>query len=88
MLKRGSSGDDVAKLQGDLTTCGCDPGRADGVYGAKTEQAVRDFQAERDLDADGIAGPATLGALAGRIAEIAMSGGGSAEGEADAPTPM
>jgi cell wall-associated NlpC family hydrolase len=36
---------------------------ADGEYGPQTRQAVKDFQARNGLEVDGVAGPATLGAL-------------------------
>jgi peptidoglycan hydrolase-like protein with peptidoglycan-binding domain len=42
----------------------CGPDGADGVFGADTERAVRAFQADKGLDVDGIAGPATKTALA------------------------
>jgi len=38
----------------------------DGHYGERTEQAVRDFQRRAGLVADGVAGPKTLAALAGK----------------------
>lgn len=38
----------------------------DGHYGERTEQAVRDFQQRAGLVADGVAGPKTLAALAGK----------------------
>ena len=36
---------------------------ADGIFGAGTERALKAWQHENDLTADGIAGPATLGIL-------------------------
>jgi N-acetylmuramoyl-L-alanine amidase len=36
----------------------------DGIYGSKTEAAVRYFQRKNGLTADGIAGPQTLAAIA------------------------
>lgn len=36
---------------------------ADGIYGAITEEAVREFQRKKELKADGIVGPATLALL-------------------------
>lgn len=38
-------------------------GEIDGIYGPKTEQAVRNFQRDYDLQVDGIAGPETKAAL-------------------------
>ena len=64
MLKKGSSGDDVAKLQKRLAAAGFDPGAADGIFGPKTEAALKAFQEANGLAVDGIAGPATNGKLA------------------------
>lgn len=57
------AGEDVLALQQRLTAAGYAPGRADGVFGTATDGAVRAFQADHGLAADGIAGPATLRAL-------------------------
>ncbi len=56
-------GDDVAALQHRLLDMGFDCGRADGVFGASTESALREFQRNVGLPADGTCGPATLRAL-------------------------
>ncbi|MBC7374527.1 MAG: N-acetylmuramoyl-L-alanine amidase [Frankiales bacterium] len=56
-------GDDVAMLQERLLELGFDAGRADGVFGPRTEQALRGLQKEYGLLADGTCGPATLRAL-------------------------
>jgi len=56
-------GDDVAGLQQRLIEMGFDCGRADGVFGPRTESALRDFQRNVGLPADGTCGPATLRAL-------------------------
>jgi N-acetylmuramoyl-L-alanine amidase len=56
-------GDDVAGLQHRLIDMGFDCGRADGVFGARTENAVREFQRNVGLPADGTCGPATFRAL-------------------------
>ncbi|MEX5635487.1 N-acetylmuramoyl-L-alanine amidase [Parafrankia sp. FMc2] len=53
-------GDDVAALQERLSNMGFDVGRADGIFGARTDAAVRDFQRNRGLDPDGLCGPRTL----------------------------
>lgn len=62
-LRRGSKGADVTKLQTALNALGYDCGTADGIFGAKTEAAVRAFQADNGLVVDGIAGKATQKAL-------------------------
>jgi putative chitinase len=57
LLKLGSSGDDVRKLQ---TKLGLDP---DGSFGPATENAVRDWQSQNNLDPDGIVGNTTWGLM-------------------------
>lgn len=61
MLKTGSSGDEVAKLQSRLAAAGFDPG---GIFGAKTAAALKAFQEKAGIAADGICGPQTLKMLA------------------------
>lgn len=56
-------GDDVRALQRRLNVLGFDPGREDGIFGEQTAQAVRDFQTNVGLQADGIAGATTIDAL-------------------------
>ncbi|MBQ4254272.1 MAG: peptidoglycan-binding protein [Erysipelotrichaceae bacterium] len=65
ILKMGMRGDDVKKLQEDLQKLGYDLGRwgADGDFGNDTLNAIRKFQSERGLEADGEAGPITFAAL-------------------------
>jgi N-acetylmuramoyl-L-alanine amidase len=58
------SGDDVVVLQQRLLGLGFKVGRADGLFGQKTEQGVRDFQRNIGIPPDGTCGPATLKALA------------------------
>lgn len=50
-------------LQISLTKAGFNPGPVDGVFGARTRLAVRQFQMSRGLLADGIVGPRTRAAL-------------------------
>lgn len=57
-------GDDVAALQRQLIEIGYLPRRADGIFGVGTETALRAFQRESGIRADGICGPATLRQLA------------------------
>jgi N-acetylmuramoyl-L-alanine amidase len=57
-------GDDVAELQERLLSLGFTPDRVDGVFGGKTEQAVRRFQRGVGLAIDGSVGPETLRAFA------------------------
>jgi putative chitinase len=59
VLKKGSSGENVKRMQAEL---GLEP---DGVFGAGTENAVKKWQAANGLAADGIVGPKTLAKLLG-----------------------
>lgn len=56
-------GDDVRELQRTLKEQGYDPGQIDGIFGKKTERAVKRFQKASGLKADGIAGRRTFFAL-------------------------
>ena len=64
LLKNGSKGEAVKALQTMLNKLGFDCGTVDGIFGSKTEAAVRLFQAAKGLKVDGIAGEATQTALA------------------------
>lgn len=59
----GSRGQEVIDIQAKLYNWGYYKGIVDGVYGYRTYQAVRRFQAKNGLKADGVAGPQTLAAL-------------------------
>lgn len=63
-LKAGTSGNAVKWLQWELNKRGYDL-KIDGIYGPKTEQAVRDYQNRNGnaLASDGIVGVITRGAL-------------------------
>lgn len=65
VLDRGDRGEAVRVLQAGLRKGGFDPGAVDGVFGPRTEAAVRAFQSERGLAVDGIVGPRTWAALKG-----------------------
>ena len=56
-LRRGARGDLVRQVQSDLKI------HVDGVFGAMTEAAVRQFQREHGLVPDGIIGPRTWASL-------------------------
>ncbi len=60
LSKRGSTGTEVRNIQTRLKNWGYLNGSVDGIYGAKTEEAVKSFQRKNGLTPDGIAGPATL----------------------------
>lgn len=63
VLKRGDRGPAVSRLQTLLKNNGFDPGAIDGIFGQKTEFAVRSFQAYKGLPVTGIVDVATWTAL-------------------------
>lgn len=63
MLRTGSRGDAVRKLQELLNAKGYTCGNVDGIFGSKTKAAVLAFQKANGLGADGIVGPLTWGKL-------------------------
>lgn len=60
----------VKQLQKALIGLGFLTGKADGVYGSKTREAVRSFQKACGLGADGSAGPDTMTALKNAVVAI------------------
>ncbi|NJM70459.1 MAG: peptidoglycan-binding protein [Scytonema sp. RU_4_4] len=67
ILKRGSTGADVQRLQGDLSQLGHQV-EVDGIFGEATENAVKKFQQDNNLAVDGIVGPQT-----GRQLSVALA---------------
>lgn len=59
VIKYGSKGIDVIYLQQRLTAKGYGVGNIDGIFGNKTLEAVKAFQAENNLAVDGIVGDKT-----------------------------
>ena len=91
LLKRGSKGEDVTRLQSilvemgyDLGTYGTNNDGVDGDYGEKTEKAVKRFQTFVQIEVDGKYGSITHKALMGVLDDIAKGENGS-DGEDDAP---
>jgi peptidoglycan hydrolase-like protein with peptidoglycan-binding domain len=66
-MRRGSVGEDVKQLQDALVSLGHlsprDRATGPGIFGPRTDAAVRRFQADRNLSVDGIAGPQTRAEL-------------------------
>src|SRR3954454_17044905 len=58
-LRLGSQGPDVVRIQSALAQA------PDGIFGSRTDAAVRIFQARNGLASDGIVGPKTWGTLFG-----------------------
>ena len=69
MLKLHSQGEDVRTLQENLALLGYRPGKIDGDFGEKTEDAVIQFQEAEGLYADGIVGTRTMTALEAALRE-------------------
>jgi len=68
LLARGASGSVVTALQKGLkkySTPATDPGAVDGNFGPKTESAVKAYQQDRGIQADGIVGDQTWWVPAG-----------------------
>lgn len=65
LIKRGTQGTDVQELQTDLMSLGYSLPKfgADGDFGKETEAAVKLFQDDRGIEADGVVGADTITAL-------------------------
>ncbi|HIS77592.1 MAG TPA: spore cortex-lytic enzyme [Candidatus Merdivicinus excrementipullorum] len=63
LSKVGSRGNEVKAIQQELKDRGLYNGNVDGIFGSATESAVKRFQQQQGLTADGIAGPQTLAKL-------------------------
>ncbi len=63
VLKQGNTGATVKKVQQKLKNWGYYKGAVDGIFGAKTKEAVKYFQRKNGLKVDGIVGDKTLAAL-------------------------
>jgi peptidoglycan hydrolase-like protein with peptidoglycan-binding domain len=59
ILQKGSTDPAVRDLQQALKALGHDPGPVDGLFGVATESAVKAFQQEREIPADGVVGKVT-----------------------------
>lgn len=62
-LQRGNRGTAVMELQEKLLNIGYNPGPLDGIFGGQTDIAVRNFQRDKGLVADGVVGPKTWSVL-------------------------
>ncbi|WP_371381437.1 peptidoglycan-binding protein [Sporomusa aerivorans] len=54
---------DCKRICETILTVPYDCGEADGIKGEKTEQSIKNFQADKGLEANGIVGPKTKEAL-------------------------
>ncbi|MFF8378136.1 peptidoglycan-binding protein [Streptomyces sp. NPDC015661] len=73
LLRKGDTGSSVSRLQSDLIIHGYPVGQVDGIFGKKTDAAVRQFQSDHDLVVDGIVGPATWGVLEGPVPSVEVT---------------
>lgn len=62
-IRQGDRGEDVVRLQTRLAAMGYGVGKIDGIFGMKTMEAVKAFQAENNLAVDGIVGVNTWKAI-------------------------
>ena len=84
---RGSTGEAVRQVQQRLIEVGFPiPGGADGVFGAQTEDAIRDFQEAQGYKVTGRTNPATLKALGLTNLAAPSAGGASSAPAAPAST--
>ena len=81
LYKKGSSGETVSQIQTRLKNWGYYDGTVDGVYGSRTEAAVRFFQQKNGLSPDGQVGDQTLAALGISPGSGGGSGSGSQSGD-------
>ncbi|MBR7142613.1 MAG: spore cortex-lytic enzyme [Clostridia bacterium] len=75
LSRRGSTGNEVTQIQKKLKQWGYYNGEIDGVFGSRTEAAVKSFQRKNGLAVDGVAGPQTLAAMG--ISSSSSSSSGS-----------
>ncbi len=80
-----TAGDDVAELQRRLLDMGFDCGRVDGLFGVDTERALRDFQHNVGIWADGTCGPESFKAL-NQLVRTVVGGAPHAMRESEAIT--
>lgn len=59
VLREGSTGLPVRRVQSRMSAVGFDTGGVDGRFGPKTEAAVRQLQQQAGIEVDGIVGPDT-----------------------------
>ena len=83
LYKKGASGSMVREIQTRLKAWGYYSGDVDGVYGSRTEKAVRYFQQKNGLSVDGQVGDLTLAALGIQPSGSGGSSGGSGVGGGD-----
>ncbi len=63
LLRSGSRGEEVRQLQAALAELGYSLGPIDGIFGRQTELALRNYQRDRGIIVDGLAGAQTMSML-------------------------
>jgi peptidoglycan hydrolase-like protein with peptidoglycan-binding domain len=63
VIRKGSKGAAVKLAQTNLNARGYNAGAVDGLFGAQTDKAVKQYQKDRGLTADGVVGPRTWARL-------------------------
>ena len=76
-LRHGMRGEEVRELQQGLIDLGYLGGTADGIFGNKTENAVRQFQKKNKLSVDGLAGKKTRNLIASQASGSSSSSASS-----------
>lgn len=74
VYEEGDWGQEVAQVQAKLGALGYAAGPADGEFGSMTTAAVKAFQKDRGLEADGVVGLDTYRALMGRDIPVSRDG--------------
>lgn len=94
-LREGSRSDAVRILQENLALLDYYEGNVTGSYGRLTKEAVRRFQRDNELSADGVAGPRTFARLnalladgSGKETPVLTPPSDQASGETGAKTPL
>lgn len=77
LYRKGSSGDEVKKIQTALNESGYNLA-VDGKYGSKTAAAVKDYQSKNNLATDGVVGANTWGKLFPTTSAESNAGTGTA----------
>lgn len=70
ILKKGDSGHAVEQLQDALKLCGFQPGTSDGIFGPKTEAALKLFQSTKSIAIDGIFSRVTRRAMLNQLENL------------------
>ena len=73
IMRIGDENSDVKKLQQALSILGYYDGKADGIYGNGTVKAVKAYQKDEGLEADGYAGEMTVKSIFGSCSSTSLT---------------